>query len=103
MGAVTGVLTKSTEMSGQYKIVCITGAVASASDTITLTEADHGITAITAVLGSSLFLPLGTGAGTTCIGVSHDGLVLTVTALEGDGTAAAVFGSQYSIAVLGTV
>lgn len=101
MAAVTGVLTKRTEMAGDYKIVVITGAVASASDTITLTEATHGISEITAILGSSVFLPVGTGAGTTCIGVSFSGLVLTVTALEGDGTAATVFHNQYSIAVLG--
>jgi len=101
MGAPTGNLVVGSEMAGTYKIVNITAAVIAASDTITLTEATHGIKAITAVLGSSVFLP--EAATTAGIGVSHSGLVLTVTAVEGDGTPATAFGSQYSISVLGTV
>ena len=100
MAAVTGVLTKNTEFAGTYKVVCITGAVAAASDTITLTEATHGISGITAVMGAVLAAP---NEQVSTIGVSASGLVLTVTALEGDGTDATTFGNQYAITVLGTV
>ena len=101
MANIDSTLTKLTEFAGDYKIVHITGMITSASDAITITEATHGISEITAILGTNLFTPLGTGAGTTSLGASYSGLVITVTALEGDGTASAVFQHQYGITLLG--
>ena len=53
MGAITGALAVGTEMNGaQYKLVSVTASVAAASDTITLTLADHGIRQIDAIVGA---------------------------------------------------
>lgn len=102
MGAITGTLAKGTEFAGGYKLVSITATVASASDTITLTQATHGISAITAIVGA--VITGGLDAAFTDIQVSFDGLVLTVVSTEQDGTAATDFtGTTVAITVLGTV
>jgi hypothetical protein len=103
MGAITGTLALGTGMTGaSYKICVITATVASASDTITLTAATHGITAITGIVGA--VITGGQDAAFTAIGVSFSGLVLTVTSVEQDGTASTDWtGTTVSITVIGTV
>jgi hypothetical protein len=100
MGAITGTLAKATEFAGEYKLICLTATVASASDTITLTLADHGITEIVALVG--LVITGGQDAAFTAVSASFDGLVLTVTSVEQDGTAATDFtGTTIAVTVLG--
>ena len=102
MGAITGNLTKGTEFSGYKKLVCLTATIASASDTITLTEATHGISAIEAVVGASI--QSGQDAQFTAIQVSASGLVLTVESVEQDGTDSTAWtDTVVAISVLGTV
>ena len=100
MGAITGTLAKITEFAGDYKLVCLTATVAAASDTITLTQATHGISEITGIVGA--VITGGLDAAFTNIQVSFSGLVLTVVSVEEDGTAATDFtGTTISVTVLG--
>lgn len=100
MAAITGTLAKTTEFAGDYKLVSVTATVGSASDTITLTAATHGISEITAIVGA--VITGGLDAAFTNIQVSYSGLVLTVVSVEQDGTAATDFtGKSIAITVIG--
>lgn len=100
MGAITGTLAKATEFAGDYKLVTITATIASASDTITLTAASHGISEIAGIVGA--VITGGLDAAFTNIQVSYSGLVLTVASIEQDGSAATDFtGTTVAITVLG--
>jgi len=89
MGAITGTIAKTTEFSGQYKILCLTATIAAASDTITLTEADHKVSEIGAILG--LVITGGQDDGFMVVSASYSGLVVTVVSLGEDGLAADEF------------
>jgi len=99
MGAITGTLVKGTELAGSYKIVQVRATVASASDTITLTQADHGITAITGVMG--YVIESGAGANFQQITITSSDLTLTLTSTNAAGAAASSFGNVL-ITVIGT-
>ena len=102
MGAIVGTKTFGSELAGKYKIVTVTATVAATSDTITLTAATHGITAITAIIGA--VLTGGVDADYSTIQVSFSGLVLTVVTLQADGAASDEFtGTTVSITVVGTL
>ena len=100
MGAITGTLVGNTEFAGDYKIVTVSATIAAASDTITLTAADHGgAVSIAAILGA--VITGGLDAAFSYLQVSYSGLVITVTSFEQDGTAATDFtGTTVEIAVL---
>lgn len=85
MGAVTGTLDKGTEFSGDYKMLKINITPASASDTVTLTLATHGISEI---LGVVPVLLTGNDANLMGIFATFSGLVITVTTVGADGLAA---------------
>jgi len=105
MGVST--LIKASEFAGDYKIVHITVANTGATDTISLTEATHGIGEITSILGTNIMqMGLQDTAGTVKahlanVGISFSSLDLTLTSLEYDGTAATLFGYQVGITILG--
>ena len=100
MGAITGTLAKRSECAGDYKLYVITATVASASDTITLTQATHGISEIAGIVG--VVVTAGLDDHFTYVQAAFSGLVITVTSLEADGTAATDFtGTTVSITVLG--
>ncbi len=100
MGAITGTVAKLTEFAGDYKILSLTATVAAASDTITLTLADHGISEIAAIVG--LVITGGQDAAFTAASASYSGLVITVVSVEQDGTAATDFtGTTIAVTVLG--
>lgn len=102
MGAITGTVDVGTEFGGSHKLVTVTATVAAASDTITLTEATHGIKAITGIVGC--VITGGQDAAFTAVSASYSGLVITVTSVEQDGTAATDFtGTTVSVTVIGTV
>jgi hypothetical protein len=86
MGAIIGTLAKRTECAGDYKIYCITAVPASASDTITLTLASHGISEITGFIGWAL--TGGVDANLLTAQISYSGLVITVVTKGADGLAA---------------
>ncbi|MBU0572007.1 MAG: hypothetical protein KKC50_08215 [Candidatus Omnitrophica bacterium] len=104
MGAITGTLVDlkgSGLAGGGYKLIEVTATVASASDTITLTQADHGITEVIAVYPA---ITGGFDAAFTQVYATASGLVITVTSLEADGTPATDFtGTTIKLLVLGSI
>lgn len=85
MAAATGTLVKATEFGGDYKFLKITFTPTSASDTVTLTAATHGISEILAVTPNIL---TGNDANLMGIYATFSGLVVTVTTVGADGLAA---------------
>ena len=86
MGAITGTKTYAGELAGEVRLLHLTAPVASASDTITLTAADHGgVTEIVGIVGA--VITGGLDDSFTALQVSYSGLVITVVTLEADGTA----------------
>jgi hypothetical protein len=85
MGAITGTLVKNTEFSGEYKLVVLSCIPASASDTVTLTAATHGITEILDVM---VQLKAGYDAALQTIWATFSGLVITVVTETSAGGAA---------------
>ena len=101
MGTPTGTLVKGTELAGQYKMVGLTCIPVSASDTVTLTQATHGITAITAILGCEI--QTGQDADFQTVHATFTGLVITLASLNAAGGAATDWtGAVVRINVLGT-
>jgi len=76
MGAITGTKVLATEFPGQYKVLVITATPAAASDTITLTLATHGITAITTIVSSEI--TAGVDANLATCNATASGLVITL-------------------------
>jgi hypothetical protein len=100
MGAITGTKVLGTEFAGYHKLVCITATIAATSDTITLTAATHGISAIDHVVGA--VITGGMDADFQALQVSHSGLVLTVVSKQADGAASDEFtGTTVAITVIG--
>lgn len=101
MGAITGTVLKGFgDAAGAYKTLTITATIASASDTITLTEATHGIKSIKAVIGA--VITGGMDADFQTLQVSFSGLVLTVVSKQADGAASDEWtGTTVAITILG--
>ncbi len=87
MGAITGTVAKITQLAGS-RILVITAPIASNSDEITLTLADHGARVLHAVVGQ---ITGGMDADFCTIQVSHSGLVITIASFQEDGAAADEF------------
>jgi hypothetical protein len=85
MGAITGTKAGSTEFAGDYKKVFLDIVPASASDTVTLTLATHGISEIISVVPQ---LTAGYDAALAGIFATFSGLVITVVTTAAAGTAA---------------
>jgi hypothetical protein len=103
MGAITGTLVSlgGSAMSGDgEKIVQVTCVPSSASDTITLTKATHGIASIAGIISAEL--TAGIDANLQTCSATASGLVITLLTYEGDGTAATDWTSAAArITVLG--
>lgn len=85
MAAITNPGTNCTELSGKYKLLSMYNlAVASASDTLTLTAAANGCSEIQNVIVCN---NAGQDAAFTAVAASFSGLVITITSVEQDGTA----------------
>lgn len=100
MAAITNPGNNATQFASQKKIWYFNDlAIASASDTLTLTLADNGITSIDTVVGT---ISGGQDAAFTAINVSFSGLVITIASVEQDGTAATEFtGTTVNLVVVG--
>jgi len=85
MGAITGTFAKATEFAGDYKMVILNITPASASDTVTLTLASHGISEIIAVIPQ---LTAGHDAALADITATYSDLTITVETWAGAGTVA---------------
>lgn len=91
MAAITGALAQKTEFSGELKLIVVTATIESASDTITLTAANHaGVASIEAIVG--LVITGGQDAAFTGVSASYSGLVVTVVSVEQDGTPSTAWG-----------
>lgn len=102
MGAIIGTKILGTELAGKQKIVTVTATVASADDSITLTAADHGITAITAIV--SCVPTAGLDTAWTYLQAAFSGLVITLVSLEQDGTPSTAWTTTtVSVTVIGTM
>lgn len=99
MGAITGTLAGKTEFAGDYKVLKITCVPASASDTVTLTLATHGIDEILFTIPK---LTAGYDAALAGVFTTHSGLVITVVTTASAGTAATDWtGATAEILVIG--
>lgn len=85
MGAITGTKAIASEFSGDYKLLILDIVPASASDTVTLTLATHGISEIVAVMPQ---LTAGQDAALQTILATYSGLVITVITETSAGGAA---------------
>lgn len=103
MATLTGTLVDlgGSAFAGQGdKLVQVTCVPSSASDTITLTKATHGITSITAIISAEL--TAGVSATCTTCKATASGLVITLNTYEQDGTPATAWTSAAArITVLG--
>ena len=99
MAAITGTLSKRTEFAGDYKMLVVTCVPTSASDTVTLTAATHGITEIAAVIP---LITAGNDAALQTAYASVSGLVITLTTAAAGGTAATDWtGATVALIVIG--
>ena len=90
MAAITNPKTSVTEFSGEYKLLALNGlSITTASDALTLSYANNGISEIATVVGG-----VSGGLSTTfCfIETSFTGLVVTVESFEQDGSASTGWG-----------
>lgn len=80
MGAITGTKAVNTEFAGYYKTVIITALLEEATDTITVTDASHGISAIDGIVNVALTA----GADGNCmfLQASFSGAVLTIKSFK---------------------
>ncbi len=85
MGAVTPTKVVNTEFGGEVRLLVLDITPASASDTVTLTLAAHGVSEIVAV---AAFLKTGFDAALQTIWATFSGLVITVTTETSAGGAA---------------
>jgi hypothetical protein len=85
MAAITGTLAGTTEFAGDYKVLKLTIVPTSASDTVTLTAATHGISEILYVIPK---LTAGYDAALAGVFATFSGLVITVVTTAAAGTSA---------------
>jgi len=99
MGAITGTLAVRTEFGGDYKAYVINATIGATSDTITLSQATHGISEIVGVFGQ---ISGGMDADFQALQISFSGLVITVVSKQADGAAADDFtGTTIQLLVIG--
>ena len=102
MGAISGTLAKRSELGGDYKLYVITAPIATEDDSITLTQATHGISEIAGIAGASITGGMTATEAWAAIQASFSGLVVTVKSFGHDGGAATYFtGTTVSITLLG--
>lgn len=85
MAAITPTSVLTTEFAGKKKVFLYSMIPTSASDTVTLTEATHGIRTINAVYAQ---VTTGQDAALLCAHPTFSGLVITITTTGADGLAA---------------
>lgn len=93
MGAITGTKVYYGELAGNIKLLEVTATVASASDTVTLTLASHGVPATATVTVVAANIESGQGANFATIHCTVSGLVITVVTLNAAGANATTFGN----------
>ena len=100
MAAITNPATKVTEFPGEYKILSMYAlAMASASETMTLSFAANHITEIQNAI---VCVNAGQDKDFMAVACSFSGLVITITAVQEDGGAADEFtGTKVNLLVVG--
>jgi len=100
MAAITNPETKVTEFSGEYKMLSMYNlAMASASETMTLTFAENHIAEIQNVI---VCMNGGQDADFIAVRATFSGLVITIAAVQEDGAVADEFtGTTVNLIVIG--
>jgi hypothetical protein len=100
MAAITNPATKATEFPGEYKILSMYAlAIASASETLTLSFASNHITEIQNAI---VCINAGQDALFTSVACSFSSLTVTITSVGADGGAASDFtGTKVNLLVVG--
>ena len=99
MGALTNPKTRATELSGNTKFVVFDNlTTTTATDTMILSAASNGISAIQNVIAT---YAIGLTATRTQVAATFSSLTVTLANMEQDGTAATAFGGV-SLLVIGT-
>lgn len=93
MAAITGTKVYNGELAGNVKLLEVTGTLGSASDTITLTLAAHGVPANAVVTVVSGNIESGMGANFETLQCTVSGLVVTVASFNAAGAASSSWGS----------
>lgn len=86
MAAIVGTKSYCTEFSGKYKMVVITALLEEASDVISVTAADHGISTVDGIVD----VKLTAGADGNCMFLqgSFSGADITIKSFKDGGVAA---------------
>jgi len=101
MAELAETLVAATEFAGSFKLIVVTAAIGSASDTIVLTEAQVGCRSLVGVVGATI--TAGADAALQSLQVAVSALTITVVSFNEGGTAATDWtGAAVSIAVLGS-
>lgn len=85
MGAIVGTKSYCTEFSGNKKMVIITATLKTASDVITVTHAEHGITAVDGIV--SALMTAGMDAQCMFLQASFSGADITIASFGEKGAA----------------
>jgi hypothetical protein len=102
MADLTETVIAGTEFAGKFKLVVVTATPGSASDTITLSQAQTGIQSIAAIIGC--VITTGADANLLTAHVTFSGLVATVVTKGADGLAATDWtGASITLTVLGNL
>jgi len=89
MGALGITDLKTTTMGGEYKMITGEVTVATASDTVTVTDAANHISEIHAVIAQ---MKTGQATSFTTVAATYSELAITLTSIGADGLAASTFG-----------
>jgi hypothetical protein len=99
MALITGTKALVTELGGRHRILKLTCTLTSASDTITLTAATHGMTTILFVIPK---LTAGFDAALTNVFATYSGSTITILTTAAAGTAATDWtGATCEVLVIG--
>ena len=99
MAPIAPTLAASTEFSGDYKILKLTSTLTTASDTVVLTKATHGVDEILFVFAK---LTAGYDDHLSNIFATYTGLTITITSTLPAGTAADDWtGATFELLVIG--
>lgn len=100
MAALTPTQRIPTELAGKYKLILVSAAVGSSSDTIVLTQALTGVVGLVGVVGA--VVTGGLDANFSYLQVSVSSMTITILSFKATGAAADDFtGTTVDITVLG--
>lgn len=105
MPQITGTLAEGTEFAGSKKLLTLTATVGTADDSMTLTQAVHGISSLDSIVGAVITGGLDAAFSYLQVTISDaTNMIIQVKSFEQDGTAATEFtGTTIALSVLGNL